>query len=374
MLLGHLEEDLARAAHSDPLEALAAAEAAASSSPFGLVDHQPAVTCRQERRDDDDDGLVLQCTRVYESLLLTAEDWAAVSSSSSQRREGGALGPSFQAAVGRGCRREDDEKQESDLLADLVFAAYARTLRYQCNLIARSQHLAHDIAFLSCLGAAVDAASSVLLLLRKRRRRREEEESAGTGCENGRMESSYSSMLVLRVPPSFVGVHEIDRASANAPPAEETSSAASCLQTVLSVAVEADVVSWVLDLYARCGGTEGSSAGGGGACGTTTRELLVEVLQSFLYAQGWANGLCAHGADRPPYYRGDCSDGGGGVMSDRFSTFGDTVRLVIKSWTASADGVTSPLDQYAISLLGSNADNGDLCKLAVSTAVEPFIH
>lgn len=340
MLLDHLEEDLACAAHSDPLQAPVEA---AASSPFGSAD-QP-TSCQHARRDDDG-GLILQCARVYENLLHTAEDWVS--------SRGTALGPSFQAA-GRGFRDEED----GEFLADLVFTAYECTLRYQCNLIARSENLAHDMAFLSCLGAAVDAASSVLF-----HKRRREEGSASAGGQYGRVESSSQ---LLHVRPSFVGAQEVDRTSIDIP--GETGTAASCLQTVLRVAVEADVVSWMLDLHARCGSTEGFSGDDGDACGATTRELLMEVLQSFLYAQGWVNGLCAHGADRPSH-KGDCSGGDDGMMSDRVSAFGDTMRLVIQSWTASGEEIPSPLDQYALSLLGTNADNGDLCKLAVSTTVE----
>lgn len=351
MLLDQLEEDLARAAHSDSLQAPAEAAAPSPSGPA-----VPPATYRQQECRDDDDDLIVQCTRVYESLLHMAEDWV-----SSQRGGALGLGTPLQAAGRRFRRGEEGDRKEGDFLPDLVFAAYTCTLRYQCILVARSQHLAHDVAFLSCLGAALDAASSVLL-----HKPRREEESAAAGSNSGRVESSSQR---LRVRPSFVGVREVvDRTTAADAPAE-TSTTASCLQTVLTVAVEADVVSWMLGLYARCGTERSSSSDGGDACGATTRELLVEVLQSFLFAQGWANGLCAHGDPDSPSYKGDCLDGDGGVMNDGFSTFGDTVRLVIKSWSASGEGVPSTLDQYALSLLGTNADNGDLCKLAVS-AVE----
>eukprot|EP00903_Cladosiphon_okamuranus_P005498 g5479.t1 len=346
VLLDQLEEHLARAAHKDSLQAPAEAAAPSPSEPVRL----PATRRQQEYRDDDD-GLILQCTRVYESLLHTAEDWV-----SSQRGSAPGVGPPLQVA-GRRFRRgeQEEEGKEGDFLADLVFAAYACTLRYQCVLVARSHHLTHDVAFLSCLGAALDAASSVLFSDKLQRG----EESAGAGSNGGRAESSSPP---LRVRPSFVGVRQVeDHTAADAPAV--TSTAASCLETVLSVAVDADVVSWMLELYARCGTVGSSSGDGGDACGATTRELLVEILQSFLFAQGWANGLCAHGVPDGPSCRGDCSDGDGGVLTSGFSTFGDTVRLVVKSWSASGEGIQSSLDHYALSLLGTNADNGNLCEL-----------
>lgn len=398
VLLDHLEEDVVRSACSDSQQECTSTSAA-SSSLIGSAD-QPRVGAWLNHPDRHDGGdLILQCTRVYESLLHTAEEWI-----SSQGISVG--GPSFQG-LSRGYRRDE----EGIALADLVFGAYERTLSCQCSLIARSENLVHDIAFLSCIGAAIDASSAVLFF---QNRRREEAAAAAassdksSSCKVGTAESSQS---LLHVRPSFVRAQELDLASVEFPGEGgpgglgggdggdgygaqeclpiygEVSTPASCLETILSVTVEADLVSWMLDLYARCGGGtsndgtkppssqqtfEGSSDGDDGACGATTRELLVEVLQSFLHAQGWVNGLCVNGADRP--LRNDEGGGrGDGVVSGASnSTFGQTVRLVVQSWTTTVvngneEEVTTPLDQYAISLLGTTADNGDLCKLAAST-------
>lgn len=399
VLLDYLEEDVVRAACSDSQQECTSTPAAPSSL-VGSADQPRVGACLNHSDGHDDGGLILQCARVYESLLHTVEEWIP--------SQGITVGePSFQG-LPKGYRRDE----EGIALADLVFGAYERTLSCQCSLITRSENLVHDIAFLSCIGAAIDASSAVLFF---QNWRREEAASAAVAssdtssrCKVGMAESSRH---LFHIRPSFVRAHELDLASVGVPgdggPGRhggghggggyreqegllvngEVSTPASCLETILTVAVEADLVSWMLDLYARCGGGlsnggtkahssqqtfEGLSDGDDGACGTTTRELLVEVLQSFLHAQGWVNGLCANGADRPP--RNDEGGGrGGGVVSGASnSTFGQTVGLVVQSWTTTVisgnkEEVPTPLDQYAISLLGTTADNGDICKLAAST-------
>ncbi|CAB1112422.1 unnamed protein product [Ectocarpus sp. CCAP 1310/34] len=335
-----------------------------------------------QQEGHDDGGLVLQCARVYESLLHTAEEWV-----SSQGSTVG--GMSCQASANRfgGGGRRGTRGEESVSLADLVFGSYERTLSYQCNLIARSENLAHDVAWLSCLGAAVDATSAVLF---HKRRREEAAASGGRTSKNGTM----GSWQLFNVRPSFVNTQELDRDCVGFPGSGgsrasggavgggeqeysiapgEVSIPASCLGTILKMVVEADVVSWMLNLYARCGGDRSSggttthpsrSSEGSSdvvdAHGATTCALLMEVLQSLLHAQGWVNGVCAHGAGRPSHEM-ECGDRG--------STFGETVRLMLQSWTtrgvSSGEEVHMPLDHFVMSQLGKRADNGDLCKLVV---------
>ncbi len=407
VLLDHLEEDLECAAPSGSLQT-PAEEASVSFTDTRSAD-QPWGHSRQreeEHRDEGGAGLVLQCARVYESLLHTAGEWAS--------SRGGSLGRTSFGQAGRrggggglGFRGREGEEQEGGAFAGLVFAAYERTLCYQLALVARSENLGHDVAFLSCLGAAVDAALSVLS---QEGRRREEAAARGSlsldGGSSGTGDSSWQRFLVR---PPFVGALELDRISADAPggsdsqdvggvsedagpgglPASDAAGAASsCLETILRVAVEADVVSWVLDFYVRCGAPaggartdssqtpeegegEGSQDDGGGACGAATRELLLEVLLSVLRAQGWVNGLCNHDAGRP-VQREESPGGDGGVGCTSCSSFEEAVRLVVRSWTASGmssggeEVVPLSLDQHALSLLGTNADSGDLCKLVVS--------
>ncbi|CAM9618499.1 unnamed protein product [Ectocarpus fasciculatus] len=395
LLLEHLEEDLECAACLDSQKQQRQQQQAHMlSSGEGVCDQSRGGRQWPGQQEGDDDGdLVLQCARIYESLFHTAEEWV-----SSQGSTVG--GPSFQASAaaaanrfGAGGRR-GTRSEESVGLADLVFGSYERTLSYQCNVIARSENLAHDVAWLSCLGAAVDATSAVLF---HKRRREETATSGGRTSKSG----TTGSWQLLNMRPSFVNTQELDRDCVGFPGVGssggcggavgggeqehsivpgEVSIPASCLETILRVVVEADVVSWMLDLYARCGGdasadgtTTHSSqlserrSDGEDAYGATTCELLMEVLQSLLYAQGWVNGLCAHGTDRPSH-KTEC----GG----RDSTFGETVRLMLQSWTArgvsGAEEVPSPLDQHVMSQLGKRADNGDLCKLvALLVSVSP---
>ena len=402
VLLDRLEEGLlVCAARSDPLQTSAVDEELASSPGVGPAADQPGSCYRQQQEEEepggDDGGLILQCARIFESLLHTAEDWALSQGTAALGRP-----PFGQVGGMRGRGRfflgEEEKEKEGEAFADLVFAAYERTLRCQFALVARSEILAHDVAFLSCLGAAIDAASSVLF---QKRRRREEAAARGSFSPG----TGGSSPRFLLVRPSFVGALEPNRISADIPvgdgrgaggvnddddgrdlPAScDVGAASSCLEAILRVAVEADVVSWLLDFYVRCGGTSAGGAGAnssqmmpqgsqgdgdGEACGATTRELLVEVFLSILYAQGWVNGLCDDDADRA-FHGQEGSGGDNGMASTALSGFEEAVVAVIRSWTASGvssggEEVPLPLDQYALSLLGTNADNGGLCKLVVS--------
>ncbi|CAN0375875.1 unnamed protein product, partial [Ectocarpus sp. 12 AP-2014] len=386
VLLGHLEEDLECAACLDSEKQQRQQQQAHMLSPGeGMCDKSGGGrSWPGQQEGHDDGGLVLQCARVYESLLHTTEEWV-----SSQGSTVGGTSCQASAAANRfgGGGRRGTRGEESVGLTDLVFGSYERTLSSQCNLISRSENLAHNVAWLSCLGAAVDATSAVLFY----KRRREEAAASGGGTsKNGTM----GSWQLLNVRPSFVKTQELDRdcvefpgsggsgASGGAVGSGEqeyfiapgvVSIPASCLETILKVVVEADVVSWMLDLYARCGGD--TSAGGTtthssqsserssdvvDAHGATTCALLMEVLQSLLHAQGWVNGVCPHGADRPSH---EMECGGRGSM------FGETVRLMLQSWTtrgvSGAEEVHMPLDQHVMSQLGKRADNGDLCKLVV---------
>lgn len=385
MLLEHLEEDLECAACLDSQEQQRQ-QAQTLSPGEGVCDQSGGGRpWSGQQEGHDDGGLVLQCARVYESLLHTAEEWISSQGSTVGR-------PSIQVSAANrfgGGGRRGTRGEQSVSLADLVFGSYERTLSYQCNLIARSENLAHDVAWLSCLGAAVDATSTVLF----HKRRREEAASSGRTSKNGTM----GSWQLLNVRPSFVNTQELvldcvgfpggggsgasggtvgDGEQEHSIAPGEVSIPASCLETILKVVVEADVVSWILDLYARCGGDTSAggttthssklserSSDGEDTHGATTCALLMEVLQSLLHAQGWVNGVCAHGADRPSH-KTEC--GGRG------STFGETVRLMVQSWIArgvsGAEEVHSPLDQHVMSQLGKKADNGDLCKLVVSSA------
>ncbi|CAM9827019.1 unnamed protein product [Ectocarpus sp. 6 AP-2014] len=386
VLLEHLEEDLECAACLDFQKQQRQQQQAHMLSPGeGMCDKSGGGrSWPGQQEGQDDGGLVLQCARVYESLLHTAEEWVSSLGSTVGGTSCQASAAAAAAAANRfgGGGRRGIRGEESVGLADLVFGSYERTLSYQCNLIAQSENLAHDVAWLSCLGAAVDATSAVLF---HKRQREEAAARGGRTSKNGTM----GSWQLLNVRPSFVNTQELDRDCSGGSSASsggagggeqeysiapgEVSIPASCLETILKVVVEADVVSWMLDLYARCGGD--TSSGGTtthssqsserssdvvDAHGATTCALLMEVLQSLLDAQGWVNGVCAHGADRPSH---EMECGGRG------STFGETVRLMLQSWTtrgvSGAEEVHMPLDQHVMSQLGKRADNGDLCKLVV---------
>lgn len=202
--------------------------------------------------------------------------------------------------------------------------------------------------------------------------------------------------------------------------------AGSCLDSILTTAMASDLLTCLLELYTRCGSCQASSAeaptarkvaneldghstagrrcdarrdslgdttaaressllGAGDStgpeCSSTTRQLLAEVLQSLFYAHGWMNGLCSHDADRPVHARrtanvGSNFGGEGGeqrsvaaaTSSERESPSGlsETVHLVLRSWVSHPEQDAVPFDHHVLSLLGTNADNGGLCKVAVS--------
>lgn len=344
-----------------------------------------------------------------ESLLYIADEWVLAqnyigSGEEARRFRSGAAGKS-------------DLHEDGRILAEIVFSAYGRTLTYQHELVARSDILAHGIAFVSCMGAAIDAASAVL--------HKQSRESA----------NKDAAMIRVRVKPFFLRAQELTdfMQDSHSYPGHQNSreyrvrddggswgctddwgmegvvvaltdptdkSAASCLETIFETTVDAHILSWLLNLCTRCLGTSAGRAkgchGGGShrADSKTTEgasrslqqqshdddntdfvspgELLVEVLQSLLYAQGWINGLCTHGIDRPVHARqgpagsrGDTRRVGMTTSRDEMEpTFSETARFVLKSWTTSS-GESVPLDQHVLSLLGTNADNGQLCKLAV---------
>lgn len=196
--------------------------------------------------------------------------------------------------------------------------------------------------------------------------------------------------------------------------------AASCLGSVLAMAASSSLVDWLLDLYSRCG--DGGGGGGGSNSGdeemsegahddhpdgvslrgeprslagvlqagtslgrplglsdetsdpwSETRELLVEVLESLIFAQGWTNALASYDSDRPLAGRADgvtdptalgardeAVDGEAGS-----SSLSKTTRVLLSSWAAAGSGRESSLDAHVIALLGTEADDGNLCKLVV---------
>lgn len=340
-----------------------------------------------------------------ESLLFMADEWVLAqdypgSCEEPRRFKSGAVGGY-------------DLREEGRILAEIVFSAYGRTLTYQHELVARSDKLTHGIAFVSCVGAAIDAASAVL------------------HKQCGEAANKAATLARVRVKPFFLrarGLMDFMQVNHSCPGRQNGTeyladdgsgtwgclgdwavegervaltdptdkSAASCLETIFETTVNADMLSWLLNLYTRCRGTTTGRVDGrhgGGSCGArrmaaegaarslqqsddnnthcdSPSELLAEVIQSLLYAQGWINGLCTHGVDRPVHARqgpvGSREDAGRvSIMRDGMeSTFSETARFVLESWTASR-GKSIPLDQHVLSLLGTSADNGQLCKLAV---------
>lgn len=189
-----------------------------------------------------------------------------------------------------------------------------------------------------------------------------------------------------------------------------TVAAASCLQSTLEMARASDLVAWLLNLYSQCGGGDNrlsssakeaghregqfrhdrsaewpSGIAGAGhvaapgmvaGCSFKTRELFVEVLETLLFAQGWINCLSSHDADRPLHsqrvstnqieVRHGSRDEIAQTNTESANLPG-TLRLVLSSWAARREKELS-LDHFVISLLGTDADNGYLCKLVVSAA------
>ena len=365
------------------------------------------------------DLLALNVDRVMESLFLLI----------AQELDGSQGGNGSNHLIGKRHRFRsvaDDRttSEEPYCLVNLVFRAYERTLPYLHALAARSEDFANVIAFVSCVGVAADAASAVLHNRLPR---------ISSDCNDGRR--------ALRVRPSFVGESELAELfqdghdlrsmqgsvhffkemkaddidySDDQPPAEKrpllesadradpaTSAASSCLETVLRTAVQGNVISWILGLYARCSDevhqkSEGSKLGilnadstdpcrmpkqsvdADAECCATAREVLGEVLESLLFAQGWVNGLYAdvHSEGLSRTTKSAVDDEQGDGRSDRvirgaMTPIGDALGSVLRSWRSSCGdgGETITLDHHALSLLGTSMDNGNVCKLVVSSVV-----
>lgn len=410
VLLGYLEEDLRHAASSGYKQPAVSTPICVRQL-FPVVGSADLLNSSMDQDQHGDGGLLVQTARVMESLLQLVEEWVASQGCLDSQSQ-----PARHCAnIGGGGKYT---REEGIALSDLVFGAYSRTLTHQYEVAARSENFAHGIAFLSCMGAAIDATSAAL-------RRRQQET---TGSRGG-----MAAIQHMAVRPSFFGAEElislvqedggfgqasvegVSRGAGEVGDCQRmqeervasaelrdttnpsTTSYSSCLETILRTAVEADTVSWVLKLYTRCGIAISASAephlhsaGGSSfdgvqtgvtssqspkemddnvACFTTTRELLADILHSFLYAQGWVNGVCTGGVDDPSQMGHVGGGSGGDVVGDGLnSPFGETVRLVLRSWSSTGEGVREPvaLDQYATSLLGTSADNGNLLKLVVS--------
>lgn len=375
----------------------------------GLAD-LPNASMDQDQHGDG--GLLVQAARVMESLLHLVEQWVASQGCPESL-------PSSQPT--RRCTNIGGDgkytREEGAALSNLVFGAYERSLAHQYGVTSRSGNVAHEVAFLSCMGVAIDVTSATLW------KRRQETTSIRGGV---------AALQHMPVRPCFFGAQELislvqeDEGltqtsdggggqrygevgdcqrlqEGRVPPTElrdtinpAATSYSSCLETILRTAVEADTVSWILRLYTRCGvaisasaephrrcvggnsfedvGTEAASSqspkerNDNLACFTATRELLADILHSILYAQGWINGLCVGGVDGPSQMGqvGVASDGDG-MSGTLDSPFGETVRLVLRTWNATEESDRElAIDQHAMSLLGTSADNGNLLKLAVS--------
>lgn len=355
--------------------------------------------------DDAGDGvLVLQVNRVMESLfLLVAQEWVGSISGHGAKNTATGRRPRV-----RGVANEGTILEEALHLTDLVFYAYERTLLCQRALVARSEDIAHVVAFFSCMGAAVDTTSVVL-------------RSRSLEIPTGRNETMHA----LRLKPSFIGKSELAEPLKNVAniqddcfieeesaggivfsgdssrgPAEEsktftsngrtdlsTSAAVSCLETILSTTIEEDLVSWMLVLYAQCRGELGQCVDGrqtGRATSesldedaegcVTARNVLADVLLSLLCAQGCVNGLYAGAVDDNPSLRAKdvVSDGQSEslldiIMGSAIAATREALCLVLRSWTHScSEADETSLDQHAMTLLGTSADNGNVCKLVVS--------
>lgn len=408
MLLDRLEEHLACPGRSECSQA-------GTLIPFGgqplpiVSGDQPQLAGTSPGQDQDGGcDLIIQVARVMESLFHMTEEWIRLPGDT-QLPQAGKRSRASGGEAGR------DALEGGVALAELVFGAYERTLSYQHDLVSRSDNITHAISFVSCMGASVDAASAVL-------HKRWEEAASRNRSVDARLHVKpcfveFSELTNLRRgSQSTAGAQNVgscrasDICKTHAPeelalaPNDNTDPAlaasASCMETILMTTVEADIISWMLHLYTQCGGATSSSSrtprcdrersvegvqedvvsphlhgpSGDVECCSTTRELLTEVLQSLLYAQGWVNGLCAHDADGPlNTHKGPVGSGGdGGVCGDNVegesSTFGETVSFVLKSWTSNVagDGEAVPFDHYAMSLLGTSADNGELWKVVVS--------
>ena len=410
VLLGFLEKDLIRAASSRYKQQRTSTPTCAGrvSPLIGSAD-LPNASVDQDQHSYG--GLLVQTARVMEGLLHLVEEWVT-----SQ------VGPDSLSQPTRQCANIGSDgkftREEGVALSDLVFGAYERTLAHQYQVTVRSGNFAHDIAFLSCMGTAIDATSAAL-----RRQRREitssrggmaalhhmsvrpcffrDQELISLAQEDGGLIQTSDEAVGRRTGEVGDGQCMQEGRVASTKLRDTTNPAAtsysSCLETILRMAVEADTVSWILRLYTRCGVAISASAephrrcvGGNSfedvetevaslqspketdgnlACCTTTREMLADILHSFLYAQSWISGLCTGEIDGLSQMGQAGVGSGGDVMSGTLdSPFGETVRLVLRTWNATegSSRETVAIDQHAISLLGTSADDGNLLKLAVS--------
>lgn len=410
-LLDHIEMDLmAEARGRHPRSSLPIISSSEERSCIASNDQQRFGALPGQEDDGgsgggDGDGLLgLQVNRVMESLfLLVAQEWVGPIGGLGAKNTAAGRHPRV-----RGVANEGTILEEALHLTDLVFRAYERTLVYQRALVARSEDIAHVVAFFSCMGAAVDTTSAVL-------------RSRSLGIPNDRNDSMHA----LRLKPSFIEENELaghvrndekiqddclfEGASAGdivcsgdsfRGPTEEsenftstdrvdfsTSAAVSCLETILSTTIEEDLVSWILVLYARCY-DELSQCGDGRQTGRATSEsldedaegcatasgVLAEVLLSLLCAHGCINGLYTDAVDDNPSLptKDVVSDGQGEslldiIMGSAIATTREALSLMLRSWTHScSEADETSLDQHAMSLLGTSADNGNICKLVVS--------
>lgn len=390
-LLDHLEEDLVCAARLRCQEA--------SLTPCVSEGDSPDFTAHT--------SLYFQMARVMEYSLNIAQQWVL-----SQKKTSSLTIEHTRPLVGT--RDSRASREGSFVMADLVFGVFGRTLMYQLELAARSDNLAHSIAFVYCIGAAIDATSTVL----------------HECCQEGRKgDGDRDSFRLSLIAPSFFSTEDLqdsaeaggDRGPTSHPGGRDDTGAAStasrsashtddpsvrasatCLKTILEVTVEADIVFWLLHLWKQCGTTtdggieksihDGDADAESNSVLTSlgsdenssyliaTRESLVEVLRSLVYAQGWVNGMFTSEMDHSSCASRSTSDRWGGrkrsnSVADETSSSAlrETLRVVLQSWSTSSPGGCDavPLDHHVVSLLGTSADNGDLCRLVVSIVPPP---
>lgn len=380
------------------------------------------------------DALLLNLSRVMESLLRMVEEWILT----------GYPGVSGMRGGGVGCRSSSHGNVPGEpgiLLAELVFGSYERILLDQHNLTARSDSFGSGIAFASCVGVAIDSILAVLDDKAVSTRWTLNGGSFGVArdvCSHSNRRSSRLATVPRdrdvggrdqygRRRSDGVGIGrgyseegrmvegmEVNAADDHGPDSSPAPDAATlCLDTILTTVVAFDLVVWLLDLYKRCGinfdanddedtDTRVAMSGvvvalppkqpvpvesdDGIGPGTRAKKLLAEVLQSLLYAQGWVNGLCSPDTDCPVHTRGTTTnsvtdgfggDGRGGDTGRENSNemelspgLAETVKRVLPTWHSQHHQQSVPFDHHVISLLGTGEDNGGLCKLVVSAKVE----
>lgn len=368
------------------------------------------------------DALLLHAARAVESLLRMVERWVLSGYPGFSRGN-------HRSGVGRRSSTNKDITlgEPGISLADLVFGSYERILVNQHELTVRSDSIGHSIAFASCIGGAIDCISAVLESKDVHAR------FIGTrsSCSGGNVRRAYLATAHRErnigrggdehgddgehcsKDEKVFGENETDVESEYSAAA---ATASSCLESILATAIASDLIVYLLDLYMRCGGNYGAQdvdtgmriamtsvgvtrltqqsapqesddEGGPGHYSTAARKLLTEVLQSLLFVQGWVNGLCSNDADRPLHARGSAENnvsvsfasdgssgaGAGGASSTEKGSFpglSETLRHVLPLWDSRRDQHAVPFDHHVISLLGTDADNGSLCKLMVSLDVD----